>query len=190
MVGVVAQPSKKCETSVAARLAETSLPGTSEPLSITMSKEDCQSKSDRNTERFGRGRQQVTIEPMERNKENAFVSCEEKLLKAEVKITSNTIPEVEDKKRVEIQSRASERIENRSESKENGRVHALASFELEVNSNDVKTLEGIIQISRLNVYAAEFLPRSDTRIKDGGAGHTFVKFGSSWFRKRVDCSDS
>ena len=165
VVGVVAQPSKKCETSVAARLAETYLPGTGEPLLITTSKEDCQSKSDRNTERVGRERQQVTDEAMERDKE--FVSCEEKLLKADVKVTSNTIPKVEDKKRVEIQSRASERIENRSESKENGRVHALAYFELRVNSNDVKTLQGIIQSSRLNVCAAEFLPRSETRIKDG-----------------------
>ena len=167
VVGVVAQPSKKCETSVAARLAETYLPGTGEPLLITTSKDDCQSKSDRNTERFGRGRQQVTDEPMERDKENAFICCEEKLLKAEVKVTSNTIPKVEDKKRVEIQSRASERIENRSESKENGRVHALASFELGVNNNEVETLQGIIQSSRLNVCAAEFLPRSETRIKDG-----------------------
>ena len=36
----VAQPSKKCETSVAARFAETYLPGTGEPLSITICTED------------------------------------------------------------------------------------------------------------------------------------------------------
>ena len=46
-------------------------------------------------------------------------------------------------------------------------MHALASFELGVNSNDIKTLQGIIQSSRLKICAAEFLPRSETRIKDG-----------------------
>ena len=99
-------------------------------------------------ERFGRERQKISDESMERDKENTFVSYEEKLLKADVKVTSNTVPKVEDKKRVETQSRASERIENRSTSKENGRVHAPASFELKVNSNNVKTLQRKIQSSR------------------------------------------